>query len=137
MATFSGYLLKSGNDVFPHHLIVYDSYTTLPNSREEIKAYRDDNTRNLTRITSQGTKSSFSFKTRENLHLSDIETIKNWLTSHYSIALERKLNLTYWNNEELQYKTADFYCADIKYPIKKITNNDIIYGSFEISFVEY
>lgn len=137
MASFRGYLFQSDGEPFPHNLIVYNSYTTLPNSREEIKAYRDDNTRNLTRITAQGHKSSFSFKTRDNLHLSDIEEIKTWFDNHISNTLERKLTIEYWNNEELVYKTSDFYCADIKYPIKKITENDIIYGDFEISFVEY
>lgn len=137
MANFQGYLFKSGNDIFPHKYISYESYDTLPNSREEIKAYRDDNTRDLTRITSQGTKSSFTFKTRDNLHLADIQIIRNWFTSHITNPLERKLTLTYWNNEELVYKTAEFYCADIKYTIKKITEDDIIYKAFEVSFVEY
>ena len=136
-ADFRGYLFQSDGEPFPHNLIVYGSYTTLPNSREEIKAYRDDNTRNLTRITSQGHKSSFSFKTRKNLHLEDIVRMREWFTTHIHNELERKLNIEYWNNEELEYKTADFYCADIKYPILQITENDIIYDEFEIDFVEY
>ena len=137
MADFRGYLFQSGGEPFPHNLIVYESYTTLPNSREEIKAYRDDNTRDLTRITSEGHKSSFNFKTRKNLHLADIETMKAWFDAHISNTLERKLSIEYWNNEELTYKTADFYCADIKYPIRQITENDIIYDEFEVYFVEY
>ena len=137
MANFEGYLFKSGNDIFPHEYIVYESYSTLPNSREEIKAYRDDNTRNLTRVTAQGTKSSFSFKTRPYLHLADVEKILEFFTSHESSSLERKINLTYWNNENLEYKTADFYRADITFTIKKITDDDIIYNEAEISLVEY
>lgn len=62
MANFEGYLFKSGSDIFPHQYINYESYSTLPNSREEIKAYRDDNTRDLTRVTASGTKSSFSLR---------------------------------------------------------------------------
>lgn len=137
MANFEGYLFKSGNDIFPHQYINYESYSTLPNSREEIKAYRDDNTRDLTRVTASGTKSSFSFKTRPNLHLTDIEEILKFFTSHESSALERKIELTYWNNESLEYKTSNFYRADITFEIKQITDNDIIYNEAEISLVEY
>lgn len=137
MANFEGYLFKSGNDIFPHQYINYESYSTLPNSREEIKAYRDDNTRDLTRVTASGTKSSFSFKTRPNLHLDDIRTILEFFTKHESSALERKIELTYWNNESLEYKTANFYRADITFEIKQITDTDIIYNEAEISLVEY
>lgn len=137
MTNFEGYLFKSGNDIFPHQYINYESYSTLPNSREEIKAYRDDNTRDLTRVTASGTKSSFSFKTRPNLHLTDIEEILKFFTSHESSALERKIELTYWNNESLEYKTSNFYRADITFEIKQITDNDIIYNEAEISLVEY
>lgn len=137
MASFEGYLFKSGGDIFPHQYINYESYSTLPNSREEIKAYRDDNTRDLTRVTASGTKSSFSFKTRPNLHLEDIRTILEFFTSHESSALERKIELTYWNNESLEYKTSNFYRADITFEIKQITDNDIIYNEAEISLVEY
>lgn len=137
MGDFQGYLFKSGDAIFPHEYIQYESYSTLPNSREEIKAYRDDNTRNLTRITASGTKSSFSFKTRPNLHLADIKAILEFFTTHETSALERKINLTYWNNEDLEYKTSDFYRADITFEIKQITDNDIIYNEAEISLVEY
>ena len=137
MANFEGYLFKSGNDIFPHQYINYESYSTLPNSREEIKAYRDDNTRDLTRVTASGTKSSFSFKTRPNLHLDDIRAVLDFFTRNESSALERKIELTYWNNESLEYKTSNFYRADITFEIKQITDNDIIYNEAEISLVEY
>lgn len=137
MTNFEGYLFKSGNDIFPHQYINYESYSTLPNSREEIKAYRDDNTRDLTRVTASGTKSSFSFKTRPNLHLDDIRAILDFFTRNESSALERKIELTYWNNESLEYKTSNFYRADITFEIKQITDNDIIYNEAEISLVEY
>lgn len=136
-SAFNGYLFSSGGEPFPHNLIVYDSYTTLPNSREEIKAYRDDNTRNLTRVTAEGHKSSFSFKTRKNLRLADIELMNDWFKRHISLELERKINIEYWNMEDLEYKTADFYCADIHYPIREIDGNDMIFDEFEVNFVEY
>lgn len=137
MATFKGYLFKAGNTIFPHQYIQYESYSTLPNSREEIKAYRDDNTRNLTRVTATGHKSSMSFKTRPYLHLADIEAILKFFKDNESNATERKITLEYWNNEDLEYKTSDFYRADITFEIMKITEDDIIYKEAEISLIEY
>ena len=134
---FSGYLLKTGNTVFPHHYIDLESWKTTPNQREEIKAYRDDNTRNLTRVTASGKKTVISFSTRDNLHLSEKKAIQKFFTDHETNALERKIQLTYWNDESNDYKTAYFYRADIKFTIKKITNNDIIYKAITIDLVEY
>lgn len=137
MADFRGYLLASNGIPFPHAYIQYDTYSTLPNSREEIKAYRDDNTRDLTRITASGTKSSFGFKLRDGMHLWEAQEVLNWLKSNYTIPLERKLTITYWNQEDLVYKTSDFYCADIKWEIKTIRGDDIIYKEAQVDFVEY
>lgn len=137
MGNFKGYLFQSDGEPFPHQYIDSESYDTLPNSREEIKAYRDDNTRNLTRITAEGHKSSFSFKTRPNLRLHEVEEIHDWFGRHITNVKERKLSIEYWNNEYLDYEQGDFYCADIKYTIKKITDDDIIFNEFQVDFVEY
>lgn len=137
MGDFQGYLFKSNKRNFPNKYIQYSTYSTLPNSREEIKAYRDDNTRNLTRVTASGTKSSFSFKTRPNLNLTEVKDILKFFTESEESALERKIQLTYWNNEDLEYKTSYFYRADITYTIKQITDDNIIYDEMEISLVEY
>ena len=44
---WQGFLFKAtqSGDVFPDKYINYESYDTTPNQREEIKAYRDDNSR--------------------------------------------------------------------------------------------
>ena len=65
--------------IFPHKYIALDTWDSTPNQREEIKAYRDDNTRDLTRITAQGKKSVFKFKTRKYLHLSEKQEIQTYL----------------------------------------------------------
>ena len=137
MANFKGYLFSANGNPFPNKYIQYDTYSTLPNSREEIKAYRDDNTRDLVRVTAEGHKSSMSFKTRPDLHLVDVEEIIKFFTDNESDAKERKITLEYWNNETFEYLTSDFYRPDINFTIKKITENDIIYNEFEISLVEY
>lgn len=139
MADFKGYLMKStsNNTIFPHKYIQIDSFSTTPNAREEIKAVRDENTRDLTRVTASGTKSSITFSTLDGLNKSQVEEILNFFTSAETNALQRKLQLIYWNMEEMKYKTGYFYRPDITYQIREISNNDFICNEFEISLIEY
>ena len=139
MDEFRGYLLKavSTGTIFPHKYIALESYSSEPNHREEIKAYRDDNTRNLTRVTAEGTKTSLSFTTRPNLHLKEKQEIQKFFTDAESVALERKIQLEYWNDESNTYKTGYFYRTDTKFPIKQIMDDDILYKEMTISLVEY
>lgn len=139
---FAGYLLKvpkenSADVIFPHQYIVLESWKTTPNRREEIKAYRDDNTRNLTRITAAGRKTDITFVTRDRLTLAEKQAIQQFFTDNESNAAERKIKLVYWNDEENTYKTGDFYRANAEFPIKKITEDNIIYGQLQIDLVEY
>ena len=137
--SWAGYFIKATatGQIFPNEYIAWESYESEPNHREEIKAYRDDNTRDLTRVTAEGTKTSLNFTTRANLHLTDKQAIQEFFTNAESIALERKINLEYWNDEDNAYHTADFYRPDIKFKIKKITADDIIYQALEIDLIEY
>ena len=142
MANFEGYLFgktgKNGSIVpFPNKYIEFNSWSSNPNQREEIKAYRDDNTRDLFRITAAGKKSTFSFKTRSGLHLSDKMAIQEFFTSGESNSVERKIALTFWDDENNQYKSGAFYRPNMPFPIISITQNDIIYGQLEFEFIEY
>ena len=139
MSSWRGYFIKATatGQIFPNEYIAWESYESEPNHREEIKAYRDDNTRNLTRVTAEGTKTSLAFTTRENLHLNDKIAIQEFFTYAETNHLERKINLEYWNDESNDYKTADFYRPDIRFQIKKITDDDIIYKEIKIDLVEY
>lgn len=136
---FEGYLFKattSGN-VFPNEYIAFNTWKTTPNQREEIKAYRDENTRNLTRITASGKKSVFSFETRDNLTLADKMAIQSFFTSNESDASQRKISLTYWNDEENDYKQGEFYRPNITFQIKRVDGSDILYMKVKIELIEY
>ena len=113
------------------------SWSSNPDQREEIRAYRDDNTRALTRITAQGRKSIFSFATRNNLHLKDKIAIQKWFTEKEVNSTERKIQLTFWNEETNNYDTGYFYRPNMEFKIKSIIGNDIIYDSMQFDFVEY
>ena len=141
---FAGYLLKSGNDVFPHQYIELGSYESTPDQREEIKAERDDNSRDLIRVTAAGMKTSIHFKTRDNLTYTEKEAICNWFYSHETDHKERKISITFWNDDPYNattrtadYETAYFYRPNLKFSIKRIEGNNIIYGALEIDLIEY
>ena len=142
---FEGYLFKktvtqgtSTIDVpFPNRFIALDTWESTPNQREEIKAYRDDNTRALTRITAQGKKSVFKFKTRKYLHLAEKQEIQQFFTASEEDANQRKIHLTFWNDEDNTYKSGDFYRPNMPFKIYKITNNDIIYDEMSFELIEY
>lgn len=136
---FAGYLLKavSTGAIFPHKYIALESWDSTPDQREELKAYRDDNTRNLTRITATGKKSVFSFTTRNLLHLAEKEEIQKFFTDAESSSEQRKIALEFWNDETNSYDTGTFYRPNMNFPISKITDTDIIYKALKFEFVEY
>lgn len=134
---FQGYLLKAGNTVFPHNYIQYEKFSTTPNIREEIEAYRDDYTRALYRVTAPGHVTTFKFTVKDGLHSADIKAIKDFFTSATVNSEQRKVQLTYWNMEDMTYKTSYFYRPDINYTIRQITGNDFICNEFDIEFIEY
>lgn len=123
--------------MFPNKYIQFNSWSSTPNQREEIKAYRDDNTRNLTRITAAGKKSVFSFKVRGNLHLDEKIEIQKFFTDYEIDPEQRKINLVFWDDEKNVYRQGTFYRPNMPFPIVKITDDDIIYGEMQIDCIEY
>ena len=140
---FRGYLYKAvkTNEVFPLQYIEYNTYKSTPNQREELKAYRDDNSRDLIRVTASGMKSTMEHKTRKNLHLADMAIIQGWLfraqEDTEEAHIQRKIELEYWDNEQLSYKTGTFYIPNIDYKIIRLTDDDIIYDQIELKYIEY
>lgn len=140
MATnFKGYLLKAvaTNTIFPHQYMALNTWKSTPNQREEIKAYRDENTRDLTRVTAQGRKSVFSFETRENLTLEEKMEIQSFFTSAESDTDQRAIELQFWNDEDNDYDTGTFYRPNCQFPIKLIRDDNIVYGKIKIEGIEY
>lgn len=157
MANFLGYFIRATrtNAAFPNNYIAYDTYTCTPNQREEIKAYRDENTRELYRITAAGMKTKITFTTRGSLHKADKDAILNFFTSAESVdpdpatALkQRKIQLTFWDDENDTYRTSYFYRPNPTFKIKRIdktnrfdrNNNriyDIVYNAVDFELIEY
>ena len=133
LKTISGTVYLS----FPMSIIAEGGYTSKPNIREEIKAYRDDNTRNLTRVTASGTKTQITINTRDGLSDADKTATIKWFTDHESDALQRKITVLYFDFDTSTYKTGTFYRADTDYNIKIIKGNDLYWKEFTIELIEY
>lgn len=136
---FKGYLLRAvaTDTILSGEFIETATWKTTPNQREEIKAIRDDNTRDLFRITAEGKKSIFQFDTVDGMNLEQKMAFQKFFTDAESNVEERKIQLEYWNDEDNSYKTGYFYRPNMEFTIQEYTNSDIIYGSMNFQFVEY
>jgi len=140
MATnFKGYLLKFGNTIFPNEYLAIDKCKSIPDTRAEIEAYRDDYTQNLTRVTAPGKKTKEEYYTKEDLTLEEKIVIQNIMKAGLIDELQRKYHVTFWNDETNSYQETDIYIPDITYTRKQVDrkNNTIIYASIKIATVEY
>jgi hypothetical protein len=139
---WNGYLIKSvaTGVIFRNSYIEWGTWKSTPNQREELKAYRDDNTRTLTRVTASGMKSLFSFSLRPGLRLADKIFVQNFFTQGEITDLDkqqRRIQLEFWDDENNVYKTGYFYRPNMEFKILGVTNTDIIYDSLSIECIEY
>lgn len=137
---FEGWLIKFGGVILPNKFILADGWNSTPNQRIDIKAYRDANVL-LHRETSKNYKTSLrlniggmNLKEREAL-----DRVIGLATLETNNRNQRKLSVTYWNDEELAYKHAQMYMTDTEYSIHTVdeTDCDIEYNSFTIELIEY
>lgn len=137
---FSGWLIKFGNVVLPNSFILADGWNSTPNQRVEIDAYRDANVL-LHRETSENFKTSLNLNIRA-MDLQEMTAFKNVIglaTLGFNDKKQRKLMVSYWNDEELIYKTANMYMTDTSYSIHTVDEVvlDIDYNPFTIELIEY
>ena len=134
MASYKGYLLKIKDKVFSNEYIMWGSYHSYDNQRSELKANR--NAANLlVRQTSPNFKTKIEFETPK-LWLNEYEEIRNLLNQGIVNSRERKIQVTYWNSEELRYKDAICYMPDIDYQPNNL-GNTLLYDQMKLEFIEY
>lgn len=137
---FSGWLIKFGDVILPNSFILADGWESTPNQRVEIDAYRDANVL-LHRETSENFKTSLRLNIRA-MNLEEMTAFKAVIglaTLDINNKKQRRLMITYWNDEELDYKTATMYMPDVTYTIHTVDeeNRDIEYNAFTIELIEY
>lgn len=135
--SFQNWLIRFDrtNVLFPQRYIQKDTYKSTPLQRTEIKAYRDNNNL-LHRVTSPNYKTKIEFQTYP-LNLSELTEIQTKLDAAMENAQQRRLVLTYWDDELLSYRQATFYMPDKTYSVSTIGNGDIRYQPLTFTFIEY
>lgn len=138
MNNFQGYLFKAvkTDQKFPMKYIAFESWDSTPNQREEIKAWREEYSRKLYRITAPGRMSIFSFTTRDNLHLEDKIAIQDFFYNNEVNHDQRTIQLDFWNEESNSYTRGVFYRPNMNFQIKRIEQNDIIYKEMKFEFIQ-
>ena len=82
-------------------------------------------------------RSKIVFKTMDDLKLAEKQEIQAFFNAAMTNTRERKVSLTYWNDESNAYATGSFYIPDVTYPIKRIEADNIVYDSVEYHLIEY
>lgn len=136
---FNGWLIRFGSSVLPNSFLIIEGWEATPNQRTEVDAYRDANNL-LHRETSENFKSKITMSVRS-LELEEKILFQSIINSGMIDAAQRKVNVTYWNDETNQYETSStgFYIPDIKWKIKSIDEkkNLMYYSEFAITLIEY
>lgn len=129
---YQGYLIKFGaGGVVPLNYIM--EYTSTPYQRMEADAQRDQNG-NLHRTTLPNFKTSIKLTT----HILTLdEKIRFQNIIGYAISPQRKVQVTYWNDEINNYSTGWFYLPDIQFTVMDASATDITYNPITIELIEY
>lgn len=141
---FKGYLfrgIKMVNNVktytaFPNSYIQFESFHSTPKQREELKAYRDDNSRELTRVTAEGMKSKFWFTVRP-LWIEEKIAVQNFFYNHETDHVQRKVWLEYWDDDSNSYSEGYFYRPNLEFTISHVTDDRIKYKEQKLELIEY
>lgn len=136
---FNGWLIKFGSQIMPNGYLVLEGWEATPNQRTELDAYRDGNNL-LHRETSENFKTKIVMSVRE-LELDEKIIFQSIINSGMIDSTQRKVNVTYWNDETNQYVTSQtgFYIPDIQWKIKRIDEkaNQMFYKDFKLTLIEY
>lgn len=132
MAFNGRYLVKVGTYEIPLSIMKVDTYQSSPAQRQDLDAYRDADGK-MHRNTLDHTATKIEFETVM-LSEHDFRGLIDSIIAQYTVPLERKVSLTYYDDEHGNYRTGDFYLP-ATWTFKRYNKN--IYNSFRIAFIEY
>lgn len=131
----SEYLIKFGSTEFPNKYITSDGYNTTPNQRTELEAYRDADIE-LHRVTSPNFKTSIQL-TLCPMSASEKQEVQDIIKNSMINTDERKVNITYWNEEINSYSNGYFYISDVTYNLMGFYGGEKWYKSVTYQLTEY
>lgn len=128
-------LIKFGDTWLPNEYITEDGYVVTPNQRTELEAYRNADVL-LHRVTSPNFKTSITL-TLCPMSLTEKMTVQSIINSAMIVPTERKVAVTYWNDETNTYETGDFYISDVTYSVMGYYGGERWYKSVTYQLTEY
>ena len=122
----------------PMKYIAYETYKIWADQAFDLDSYRTETGllwRNVLPHTASKVEFSTMYITSTDLKAM-LTIIKN---GYYGTTNERKIKVKYYDPEEDDYKTGDFYRTDIEFPIRNVDEraNVINYDGVRVAFVEY
>lgn len=130
---YKGYLLKFGGSILPNKYFL--EYSSTPDQRLESSAERD-NLGTLHRATLPNGKTSITFSTHI-MSLDEKIQFQSIINSAMVFESQRKVSVTYWNDETNIYKTGYFYIPDIEYQAMDADADTIRYNPITVELIEY
>lgn len=131
--SFNGqYLIKVGDYPIPLSIMKYDSYKISPAQRQDNGAYVDaDGYLHRAVMPHNRTKIEFELI---NLSAEDMEGFWANITRNYINGPEKKVHLTYLEEEYFNYVEGDFYLPATQ-DMDRL--NKAVYGNVRVAFIEY
>ena len=131
--SFNGrYLIKVGDYEIPLSIMKYGSYKSAPAQRQDNGAYVDADG-NLHRAVMPHNRSKIEFELIY-LSVADMEGFWANITRNYINGPEKKVHLTYYEEEYGDYVEGDFYLpATQEFPML----NKKTYDNVRVAFIEY
>lgn len=133
--SYSGYLIKVGDEIVPNDLIRYKTYKVTPNQRQDLDSHvMEDGYLRRNVLVHTRTKIEFNLKRIDNTQMNEVMSL---IQRNMINALERKVELTYYDPETDQYNQGTFYVPDPNYTIYSLSRDKIQYEETRIAFIEY
>lgn len=135
--SFNGSLIKIGSTNFPLTYVFINSYSIVPNRRQELDSFQDANGF-LQRNVLDHAPSTIELKTKP-MNNVQLAAMMGLIKSNYINKNERKVLLEYYCPDTDEYQSGTFYVPDITFPINRVDlkTNTIHYNSFTLEFIEY
>lgn len=129
---FNGYFVKVGNYTIPLSLMRYGTYKCSPAQRQDLDSYVDaDGYLHRTALSHTRTKIEFQLITMSE---TDFRGFMDNIVAQYTNGLERKVHLTYFEEEYGNYVEGDFYMPGTM-DFTHLNKN--LYDENRICFIEY
>ncbi|HBM99603.1 MAG TPA: hypothetical protein DD413_09280 [Ruminococcus sp.] len=126
-------MIKFGSTILPNNYFL--EYSSTPNQRMESDAQRDQ-LGDLHRTTLPHHKTSIRFSTHI-LSLDEKINFQTIINNAITNSTQRRVSVTYWNDETNSYYSGSFYIPDIEFQVMDADAKNIEYNPISVELIEY